>query len=115
MYLRLRFARATASKLAVRGNRYSYKFTCTIYAQGDVAVPFTDKHLDGFLYAVEGVGAVFVSVFLTVYLIGLRDVPKNVVYHSEPAFRTVLSVVGIVFIVLVLSAVVAAFVLKRKD
>jgi hypothetical protein len=78
-------------------------------------VPFTDKQLDGFLYAVEGVGALFISIFLTVYLLGLRDVPENVVYHSEPAFRMVLSIVGVIFIVLVLSAVVAAFVLKRKN
>ncbi len=75
----------------------------------------TNKQLNGFIYAVEGVGAAFISIFLTVYLLGLRDVPENIVYHSEPAFRTVLSVVGVVFIALVLSAVVLAFVSKRKN
>jgi hypothetical protein len=75
----------------------------------------TDREKNGFLYAVEGVGAVFISIFLTVYLLGLRDVPKDVVYHSEPAFRIPLSILGILFIALVLSALAIAALMKRKD
>jgi len=57
-----------------------------------------------FLLAVEGVGAVFFGLFLTVYLLGLRDVTRNVVYHSEPFFRTLLSIMGASLIALVLIA-----------
>jgi Flp pilus assembly protein protease CpaA len=73
------------------------------------------RQLNGFLYAVQGVGAAFVGIFLTVYLLGLRNVPKDVVYHSEPIFRTTLSILGILLIALALLALAIAALIKRKD
>ncbi|MGF3522361.1 MAG: hypothetical protein ACQXXJ_04600 [Candidatus Bathyarchaeia archaeon] len=70
--------------------------------------------LRGFLLTVEGVGAVFAGLFLFVYLWGLRDVPRDVVYHSEPIFRMLLSVLGVLLIALVLLAAFLAVLVKRK-
>jgi hypothetical protein len=64
-----------------------------------------------FLFAVQGVGAVFVGIFLAAYLGGL---PTTAVLHSEPAFRIPLYIFGVVLLVLVLSALVLA-VLSKKD
>jgi hypothetical protein len=77
-------------------------------------VPLTSKQMNGFLFAIEGVGAVFVGIFLSVYVAGLKDVPMNVVYHSEPFVRGVLSGLGAVLLVLALAALIAAYV-KRKS
>lgn len=74
----------------------------------------TSGQLKGFLFAVEGVGAVFVGLFLTVYLMGLRDLPRDMVYHSDPTFRTLLSVFGVLIIVLVLVAALLAVIVKKK-
>lgn len=74
----------------------------------------TSGQLKGFLFAVEGVGAVFVGLFLTVYLMGLRDLPRDMVYHSDPTFRTLLSVFGVFIIVLVLVAALLAVIVKKK-
>jgi hypothetical protein len=54
-----------------------------------------------FLYAAEGVGAVFVGLFLAAYLSGL---PSTAVLHSEPFFRIPLAVFGGAFLVLVFAA-----------
>jgi hypothetical protein len=74
----------------------------------------TNGQIKGFLFAVEGVGAVFVGLFLTVYLLGLRDLPRDIVYHSEPIFRTSLSIFGVSLIVLVLTAVLLSVLVKKK-
>jgi phosphotransferase system glucose/maltose/N-acetylglucosamine-specific IIC component len=74
-----------------------------------------DNQLKRFLYGVEAVGAALIGVFLSVYLLGLRNLPKDVVYHSEPVFRTILSALGVALIVLVIIAVVFSFVLRKKD
>jgi len=55
------------------------------------------------LFATQGVGIVFVSIFLAAYLSGL---PRTNVLHSEPAFRILLAVLGGVFLVLALAIVV---------
>ena len=65
----------------------------------------TDKQTAKFLFAVQGIGAVFVGVFLAAYLSGL---PTTAVLHSEPAFRIPLYIFGVVLLVLVLSAFVLA-------
>jgi hypothetical protein len=65
-----------------------------------------------FLFGVQGVGAAFVGVFLTAYLLGL---PTEKVWHSDPVFRSTLSVLGVVFIVLVIGALVAAHAMKREN
>ncbi len=56
-----------------------------------------------FLFAVEGVGAVFVSVFLAAYLAGL---PTTAVLHSEPAFKVLLSVFGVLLLILICAVIV---------
>lgn len=65
----------------------------------------TDKQTAKFLFAVQGIGAVFVGIFLAAYLGGL---PTTAVLHSEPAFRIPLTIFGVVLLVLVLSAFVLA-------
>jgi hypothetical protein len=71
----------------------------------------SDKHTATFLFAVQGIGAVFVGIFLAAYLGGL---PTTAVLHSEPAFRIPLYIFGVALLVLVLSALVLA-VLSKKD
>ena len=71
----------------------------------------TDKQISTFLFATQGVGLVFVGVFLAAYLAGL---PSTNVLHSEPAFRIPLIILGAVLLVLVLSTVIVA-VFQRKN
>jgi hypothetical protein len=68
------------------------------------------KQKNLFLYITQGVGAIFVGIFLAAYLGGL---PSTVVLHSEPAFRIPLSIFGAVLLALVLSACILAFVLEK--
>ncbi|MCX8150338.1 MAG: hypothetical protein N3D85_02385 [Candidatus Bathyarchaeota archaeon] len=72
------------------------------------------RQLHSFLFTVECVGTGFVGLFLFVYLLGLRDVPRDVVYHSEPLFRGLLSALGVLFVVSVLIAAFLAFIVKKK-
>lgn len=78
-------------------------------------LPLTNKQVKGFLFAVEGVGAVFVSLFIIVYLAGLSRLPSDVVYHSEPAFRMPMSIIGAVLVALALVALVLAVVFNKKN
>ena len=55
----------------------------------------------------------FCGLFVTVYLLGLRDLPENVVYHSQPAVRNILSIVGILSLILILIVIILSF-LKNK-
>jgi hypothetical protein len=66
------------------------------------------------LLAAQGVGAVFVGIFLAAYLGGLIMTPSTTVLHSEPAFRIPLTIFGIVLLVLVLVTVVLA-IYSKKD
>ena len=70
-----------------------------------------DKQINMLLFAVQGVGAVFVGIFLAAYLAGL---PTTAVLHSEPAFRIPLTIFGVVLLVLVLIGCVLA-VLSKKE
>ena len=63
-----------------------------------------------FLYAIEGVGVVFVAFFLVAYLAGL---PTTNVLHSEEAFRYPLFGLGIALLVMILGAVVLAIRQRR--
>ena len=72
-----------------------------------------DNKLTKFLFAIEGVGAVFVSIFLAAYLGGLFVVPQTTVFHSVFAVKTALAVLGGVLLVLALATAVLA-VMKRK-
>ena len=71
----------------------------------------TDKRASNFLFVTQGVGMVFVGVFLAAYLGGL---PTTDVLHSEPAFRIPLIVLGVVLLVLVLSTVILATFSKKE-
>ncbi len=70
-----------------------------------------DKWVNNYLFAVQGVGIVFVAFFLAAYLGGL---PSTAVLHSEGAFRVPLMAIGVVFLLLILSAVIIAVALKKK-
>ena len=52
-----------------------------------------------FLYVFDGIGAIFIGAFLLAYLSGL---PTDLVYHSEPILRMVLSLFGGLFIILII-------------
>ncbi len=66
---------------------------------------FSEKRVTQFLFATQGVGAVFVGIYLAAYMAGL---PSTDVLHSEPAFRIPLMVFGAVLLVLVLATVILA-------
>lgn len=71
----------------------------------------TDKQVSNFLFVTQGVGAIFVVIFLAAYLGGL---PSTNVLHNEAVFRIPLTILGVVLLVLVLATViVAAF--QRKS
>jgi hypothetical protein len=71
----------------------------------------TQKQISQFLFAVQGIGIVFVGIFLAAYLGGL---PTTNVLHIEPVFRIPLAVFGLLFLVLVLITLVLAA-LRRKN
>jgi hypothetical protein len=71
----------------------------------------TDKKLTTVLFSLEGVGAVFVCIFLAAYLGGL---PTTTVLDDEPAFRIPLIIFGAALLVLILVTVVLAFLQRKK-
>ena len=73
----------------------------------------SSRSLSKLLFAVEGVGAVFVGIFLAAYLGGLFVIPQTTVFHSDPIVRLALTVLGGALLVLVLATVIVA-ILKRK-
>ena len=70
-----------------------------------------NKKLTTVLFSLQGIGAVFVGIFLAAYLGGL---PSTTVLHSEPAFRIPLIIFGAVLLVLILATVILA-VFSKKD
>ncbi len=70
-----------------------------------------DKKLTTILFSLEGVGAVFVGIFLAAYLGGL---PTTTVLQDEPAFRIPLIIFGAALLILILATVVLA-VSSKKD
>jgi hypothetical protein len=71
----------------------------------------SDNQIRMFVFATQGVGAVFVGIFLAAYLGGL---PSTAVLHSEPVFRIPLFIFGAVLLVLVFSAIILS-VLSKKE
>lgn len=71
----------------------------------------SEKQINAFLFAVQGVGAAFVGIFLAAYLAGI---PTTVVFHSEPAFRIPLTIFGVAFLVMVVSAFILAALSKKE-
>jgi hypothetical protein len=57
------------------------------------------------LLALEGVGAIFVGIYLAAYLGGI---PTTVVYHSELAFKIPLAIFGTLILVLAAVSIVLA-------
>lgn len=70
----------------------------------------SNRRIVTFLFVLQGVGAVFVGIFLAAYLGGL---PSTAVLHSEPVFRVPLIIFGGVLLVLVLATSVLAFLSKE--
>ena len=73
-----------------------------------------DNKLTKFLFAIEGVGAVFVGIFLAAYLGGLFVVPQTTVFHSVFAVKLALAILGAVLLVLIEDAVFLA-IMKRNN
>jgi hypothetical protein len=71
----------------------------------------TEKTLYIFLYATEGLGAVFVAIFLAAYLGGL---PSTDVLHSEPAFRISLMAFGALLLGLILVDIIIVYLRKKE-
>ena len=72
----------------------------------------TEKTFHVFLYSTEGLGAVFVAIFLAAYLGGL---PSTDVLHSELAFRISLMAFGAVLLGLILVDIIVAVYLRKKS
>jgi hypothetical protein len=66
------------------------------------------------LFALQGVGAVFVGFFLAAYLGGMFMTPSTTVLHSEPAFKIPLMIFGILFLVFALAVIILAASTKKK-
>ena len=71
----------------------------------------TQKHVNRLLFATQGVGAVFVAVFLAAYMAGL---PGTNVLHMELAFRIPLIIFGAALLVLILVTVILAASFSKK-
>ena len=72
-----------------------------------------EKQISKLLFAFEGIGAIFLGVFLVAYLMGI---PSYVVYHSDSTFRMILSILGGgLLIILILIALIASALNKKKD
>ncbi|MGA3112787.1 MAG: hypothetical protein ABSE15_12330 [Candidatus Bathyarchaeia archaeon] len=64
-----------------------------------------NKKLSTVIYSIEGVGAVFVVIFLAAYLGGL---PTTNVLQNQPAFRIPLTVLGVLLLILILAGTILA-------
>ncbi len=62
------------------------------------------------LLVTEGVGAVFVGIFLAAYLAGL---PTTAVLHSELGFRIPLAIFGVLLVILTLTCIAFAYLRKK--
>ena len=72
-----------------------------------------DKIVNAALLVLEGIGAVFVGLFLAAYLGGLFVIPQTTVFHSVPEIKLTLAVLGVTFLTIILASVIVA-ILKRK-
>jgi uncharacterized membrane protein (DUF4010 family) len=70
-----------------------------------------NKNLTAVLYSIEGVGAVFVVIFLAAYLGGL---PTTNVLQDQPAFRIPLTVLGALTLILIFVAIALAVRYRRQ-
>ena len=72
-----------------------------------------DKLVTTVLFVLEGVGAVFVGLFLAFYLGGLFVIPQTTVFHSVPEIKLALAVLGVILLGIILATVILA-IFKRK-
>ena len=63
------------------------------------------------LLATEGIGAIFVSIFLAAYLAGI---PTTAVLHSDAIVRISLAIIGTVFLLLILLATIFSLINRNK-
>lgn len=68
-----------------------------------------NKKITSVLFALQGVGVVFVGIFLAAYLGGL---PTTAVLHSEPAFKIPLIIFGAVLLIIILATIILAVATK---
>ncbi len=72
----------------------------------------SNRRINLILYALQGLGAVFVAIFLAAYLGGL---PSTDVLHSRPEFRITLIILGAALLALVLAIAAVGIVKKRNS
>jgi hypothetical protein len=77
----------------------------------EIALGLSGKRVNIFLYVVQGIGGVFIAIFLAAYLAGL---PTTNVLHNQPLVRSALVVVGIMFLVLILANIIVAAYWRRS-
>ena len=88
-----------------------YSLTLIIdYLKEGAKMTLSDKKLTTFLYSLEGVGAVFVVIFLAAYLGGI---PTTNVLQNQPVFRIPLTVFGVALLILILAGVVLAIKFRK--
>ena len=75
-------------------------------------ITLKNKTLTSFQYAVQGIGTVFVSLFVAAYLFSL---PGTNILHGEPIVNYLLAIFGSVFLVLVLTSIILSFIVKTED
>ena len=71
----------------------------------------SEKQITKLLFAAQSIGAAFVVTFLAAYLAGL---PTTAVFHSDPIFRVPLTILGVVFLFMVLSTFVLTVLVKSS-
>ncbi len=79
--------------------------------RGDLT-DLNENQISKFLYAFEGIGAIFAGSFLIAYLSGL---PTDVVHHSHPTLRLVISVFEGIFVLLIFVAIIASRWTAKKE
>jgi hypothetical protein len=77
----------------------------TLNCRREIYLQLSDKRISTFLFVTQGIGTVFVGIFLAAYLGGL---PSTNVLHSETAFRIPLTILGVVLLVLILATIIVA-------
>jgi len=89
-----------------------YKLTLILnHTKEGSEMALENKNLTAVLYSIEGVGAVFVVIFLAAYLGGL---PTTNVLQDQPAFRIPLTVLGALTLILIFVAVALAVRYRRQ-
>jgi hypothetical protein len=88
-------------------NNLKYKNSSVLYR----GTKLNKKQTQTFLFSAQSVGTVFVIIFLAAYFGGL---PSTETLNSEPAFIISQSIVGALFIIFVISALVIVTITKSK-